>query len=176
VAVWFVVLQHGSGLKVLVGRGEGQTMSPASLVPSMTWLRARAPSMMDLHIFTDAIDGDIPAALEVSTLFLAVAGTGRALAQTTDPQQLSTSRVSSTPAVIGLDVNLGEDGEPAGVNRVYLKRLLPHSELVVVSLPVPLGLLVEEKLDDGGTVVVGHPSKHCRTQFAPGLALVNCGP
>jgi hypothetical protein len=53
-----------------------------------------------------------------------------------------------------MEVDLGDDGEPKGVTRLFFKRLLPRSELLQLQLRVPLGLLIEES-ETGRIVVTG---------------------
>ena len=43
-----------------------------------------------------------------------------------------------------VDIDLGEDGEPAGTSRISFKPLLPRSDFILLELRVPLGLLIEE--------------------------------
>ena len=43
-----------------------------------------------------------------------------------------------------VDIDLGEDGEPAGISRISFKPLLPRSDFILLELRVPLGLLIEE--------------------------------
>ena len=56
---------------------------------------------------------------------------------------------------VPIDVDLGADGQPSGVSRLLFKRLLPRSELLQLELPVPLGLLIEERESDGAIAVTG---------------------
>ena len=51
-----------------------------------------------------------------------------------------------------VDIDLGENGEPAGVSRISFKPLLPRSDFILLELRVPLGLLIEES-DDARIVV-----------------------
>ena len=41
------------------------------------------------------------------------------------------------------------------MSRLLFKRLLPRSELLQLELPVPLGLLIEERESDGAIVITG---------------------
>ena len=111
-----------------------------------------------LDLVVAASDGDIPAALELVVLTAAsllAVGAGWAAAQPDALDDLPPSPPRFTASeTIGLEVDLGSDGEPAGPQAMYLKRLLPRSELLVVPLRVPLGLLIEESASHGGTVEV----------------------
>ena len=52
---------------------------------------------------------------------------------------------------VALNIDLGLDGEPKGITRIFFKPQLARSELSVVECRVPLGLLIEQR---NNTIVV----------------------
>lgn len=72
-------------------------------------------------------------------------------------QHFSASRRSPPPVAmqrerVTIQVDLGTDGEPAGVQRLTLAPKLERSDFIVLNLRVPLGMLIEET--DGGDIIV----------------------
>lgn len=130
--------------------------------------RQHAASM---SILEAVADGDIAAAVEVVAIGVGAAlGAGAAWSlvqreqdspeegQMVDDPLLAapttgSRAVSSESDKLAVHVDLGADGEPKGVCRLLFKPLLPRSELVLLELRVPLGLLIEER--DGMIVVNG---------------------
>eukprot|EP00908_Phaeocystis_cordata_P017937 Transcript_29307.p1 GENE.Transcript_29307~~Transcript_29307.p1 ORF type:complete len:247 (-),score=79.18 Transcript_29307:347-1036(-) len=135
----------------------GLAFSSAPLQCRLPRLRAPVPlplmSMGDL--LADAADGDIAAALEAAAL--AIAGVaGVALARSLVERDKAEEGGAAPAAFVGdavpkiaIDVDLGSNGEPKGVSRLFFKPLLPRSEFVLLNLRVPLGLLIEEEASPG---------------------------
>jgi len=117
-----------------------------------------------------AADGDIAAALEVAILCVAgsaavSAASGLVQREAADATFQPPPMGAPTTSSVSVDVDLGSGGEPAGPQRIYLKPLLLRSELLLVHLPIPLGMLVEEKVDHNGTIEV--------TGALPGFSAIN---
>ena len=55
---------------------------------------------------------------------------------------------------VAISVDLGKDGEPSGVSRLLFKPKLARSELLLLNLRFPLGLVIEET-DEGDIVING---------------------
>ena len=55
---------------------------------------------------------------------------------------------------VAIEVDLGKDGEPAGVSRLNFIPQLDRSDFLLLNLRVPLGMLIEET-DDGAILVTG---------------------
>lgn len=73
------------------------------------------------------------------------------------PWRLSPPRASLSGerrTTISLDIDLGPSGEPKGVNRINFTPLLPDSEIFVLELGLPLGMLIRV-VDDGGGSIAG---------------------
>lgn len=54
--------------------------------------------------------------------------------------------------VVRLDVDLGPSGEPKGVSTINFSPLLPDSDIFVMQLGLPLGMLIEVVEDGGGSI------------------------
>lgn len=134
------------------------------------WTRATMPPYVpvapsrvlspQLNLLEAAMDGDISAVLEVGALTVAGA-VGVASASSLVKRDLDDAAPPSPPAAVApaqakmaVAVDLGENGEPKGVSRLLFKPLLPRSELVLLQLRLPLGLLIEEREEHGGTIAV----------------------
>jgi len=111
-----------------------------------------------MGLLEEAIDGNIASALEIGAIAVAAAvggGTAWSLVQREEAQAEAAAKpppIASQPKV-AINVDLGPDGEPKGVSRLLFKPLLPRSELIVVNLSMPLGMLIEER--DSTIVVTG---------------------
>jgi hypothetical protein len=68
------------------------------------------------------------------------------------PVRLS-ARAERRP-VVRLDIDLGQSGEPKGVSTINFVPLLPDSEIFVMRLGLPLGMLIEV-VEDGGSSIAG---------------------
>ena len=104
-----------------------------------------------MNLLEDLFDGDVAAALELSALVSTAALASGAAWSLVQRDGEETAAQVPPPAVsvydteqVGVDIDLGTDGEPKGVSRIYLKPLLPRSEFLLLELRVPLGLLIEE--------------------------------
>ena len=129
----------------------------ALLPPPRVARRAPAPTAV-LDLLENAASGDAAAAIEAAALLVAGAGEramrilwSKTIALTANcwPPP-SFQDPGPTPVVV--DIDLGADGEPAGVSRISFKPLLPRSDFILLELRVPLGLLIEES-DDARIVV-----------------------
>ena len=69
-------------------------------------------------------------------------------------RQRSSAIVCQQSGRVALSVDLGKDGEPAGVSRLLFTPKLERSDLLVLNLRVPLGLVIEET-DEGEIVCNG---------------------
>lgn len=112
-----------------------------------------------MDLLEDVADGNIVAVLEVGALALAAAvGTSAAwsVVQREEAEFFSPPPPPPTDARgnVAVNVDLGPKGEPKGISRLFFKPLLPRSEMLVVNLTMPLGLLIEER-DDGAIIVTG---------------------
>ncbi len=122
----------------------------ALLPPPRVARRAPAPSAI-LDLLENAASGDAAAAIESAALFVAGAGAvGYAYSLVQDDRVNSEISgppppiVDPGPTPVVVDIDLGENGEPAGVSRISFKPLLPRSDFILLELRVPLGLLIEE--------------------------------
>lgn len=114
--------------------------------------RMAAPSVADLVVA--ASDGDIVAGLGTAALGIAAASAVAAawsLVADEPPPPPPPRRAPSDKVAVTVD--LGADGEPAGPATLFLRPVLPRSDIVQLELRTPLGLLIEET--DDGTIVVG---------------------
>ena len=99
-----------------------------------------------LDLMMDAADGDIAAALEMGAIVMLGAGAAR-LALTlvaTDAEAAPPPASSSAGDTMVLEIDLGDEGEPKGVSRLFFRPLLPRSDLLQITLRMPLGLLISE--------------------------------
>lgn len=106
-----------------------------------------------IDLLLAAADGDIVASLQTLSLGVAAAFAVVAARRLVEDEP-SPSPPPPPPTVddkVALDIDLGDNGEPPGLTRLLLKPTLPRSDLVVLQLRVPLGLLIEER---NGTIVV----------------------
>ena len=129
------------------------------LTLSLTRPRALAPLGMEpaWEILSSAADGDVAAAIEAGLLALGAGGAAlaaRNLLRSEPALEAATARMPISDRV-GIDVDLGDDGEPRGITRLYFKPRLPRSELIRLQLRVPLGLVIEEDETNGDIVVTG---------------------
>ena len=80
----------------------------------------------------------------------------------------ASSAASSPSGKVSLSVDLGADGEPAGVSRLIFTPRLPRSEFLELNLRVPLGMVIEET-EAGDIVVEGTlPGYGANGQVEPG--------
>lgn len=112
-----------------------------------------------VDLLTSALDGDVPAILEVTVISAFGAGAvlaARGMLRDEEPLVVLVPPVRA-PIVdkVCVEVDLGDDGEPKGLTRLFFRRLLPRSELLQLQLRVPLGLLIEENEETGHIVVTG---------------------
>lgn len=112
-----------------------------------------------VDLLTSALDGDVPAILEVTVISAFGAGAvlaARGVLRDEEPLEVLVPPVRA-PIVdkVCVEVDLGDDGEPKGLTRLFFRRLLPRSELLQLQLRVPLGLLIEENEETGHIVVTG---------------------
>jgi hypothetical protein len=101
----------------------------------------------------------VPAILEAALLGafgLGVVVAARGMLRNQEPLEALAPPVRA-PIVdkVCVELDLGDGGEPKGVTRLFVKRLLPRSELLQLQLRVPLGLLIEEDASTGRIVVTG---------------------
>lgn len=116
------------------------------------------PSSM--NIFEAAADGDVSAVLELAVLTVAGAAGAAGARSLVQREPLADGGTAASPpppmagpAKKAVEVDLGSDGEPKGRSRLLFNPLLERSELILLQLPTPLGLLIEESADHGGTIV-----------------------
>lgn len=102
-----------------------------------------------VDLLTDAAGGDVAAAVESAAL--AAAGAAAALAARAatavdDNRPLAPPPPPPPEEVekVAVEVDLGAGGEPAGVSTLSFRPLLARSDVFVLNVPVPLGLLIEE--------------------------------
>ena len=119
-------------------------------------LVTRPPPSMSL--LEDAFDGDISAVLESMAIAGSAAASMRAawvLAQRDGSEDVaaeeSIAELNEPDSKMAMSIDLGDDGEPKGVNRFLFTPLLPRSSFLLLELRVPLGLLIEEQ---GATIAV----------------------
>ena len=136
----------------------------ATLGYTATWRVPPAPRpAVAMNLLEEAADGNIAAALEAGAIAAAAAfGAGAAFSLVQSEQgemereeERRGPPESSRAELIPVNVDLGPEGQPSGVSRLLFKRLLPRSELLQLELPVPLGLLIEERESDGAIVITG---------------------
>ncbi|KAL1521470.1 hypothetical protein AB1Y20_021132 [Prymnesium parvum] len=128
-------------------------LSPAPRVHPR--LRCHSPRMVSPLVA--AADGDTVALLELASLSLACAFGASAAVSLVKAEAQQEGEGEAAPREarerLTVEVDLGAEGEPAGVTRLVLSPRLDRSDVEVLSLPLPLGLLVEER--EGAVVVTG---------------------
>jgi len=131
-------------------------------------------ALSPLDLLTSAADGDIGAVLESTVIAAAGAaaavlargvagGDEEPLAATTPPPRAFAS------GKVAIEVDLGANGEPKGVTRLFFKPFMPRSDLIQLQLRVPIGLVIEEDEANGNIVVKGAlPGYSSMGQAEPG--------
>lgn len=118
-----------------------------------------------MNLLDAAADGDISATLEIAAFATSAAfatGAAWSLVKEDERDRADTPGLSDDAAAVGddsakvaVDVDLGANGEPKGMQRLYFKPLLPRSEFLLLELRVPLGLLIKESVDGESILVEG---------------------
>ena len=142
----------------LLGFGAPYYCAPRA-PPKMNSHRHATNKVVMSNIFEDVADGNFVAILEAAAFGAAglVGGSAawslvqRDASDDSGPPSPPPPRASDQVAV---EVDLGEGGEPKGISRLLFKPLLPRSEFLQVELRVPLGCLIEERENRGGTIAV----------------------
>ena len=144
---------------VLAMGAAAHSVTLSSRMPvSAARVRSLAPHM---GLLEEVADGNIASTLEVASIAVAAAvGTSAAWSLVQREEADATSADDKPPvrrseSLVPINVDLGPDGEPKGINRLFFKPRLPRSEILVVNLTIPLGLLIEERETDGAIVVTG---------------------
>ena len=130
----------------------------ALLPPPRVARRAPAPTAI-LDLLENAASGDAAAAIEAAALLVAGAGAAGYAYSLVQDDRINSEIAGPPPRLkdpgptpVVVDIDLGADGEPAGISRISFKPLLPRSDFILLELRVPLGLLIEES-DDARIVV-----------------------
>ena len=155
-------LSGGIAKEMVLGVAIGSTLFALGLSTRAPTVRvALLPSRAapaSMNILEAATDGDISAVLELGALAVAgVAGSASAYSlvqrdSLADEGAVAPSPPPTGPRKMAVEVDLGLEGEPKGVSRLLFKPLLERSELVLLELRTPLGLLIEERADHGGSI------------------------
>ena len=156
---------------------------PVATQPRKSATTRCSSSPASMNLLEAASDGDIAAVLETAAIGVGAAlGVGAAWSlvqsdqeEERDNESVENSRTNTPDRIYSLDVDLGKDGEPKGISRLMFKPLLPRSELLLLELRTPLGLLIEETESSGGaagesTIVVKDalPGYSAMRQVEPG--------
>lgn len=80
---------------------------------------------------------------------------GRCVPEYRRHRSLRLSAGAERRPVVRLDIDLGPSGEPKGVSTINFAPLLPNSDIFVLKLGLPLGMLIEV-VEDGGASIAGN--------------------
>jgi hypothetical protein len=158
----------------------------AMRVPLLQPPACRSPAA-SMGILQAVADGDISAVIETGVIatagVVAAAAARNVLAGDEEEGDSALDEVVSEAASISRDrqrgnvaveVDLGKDGEPKGVQRLLFKPMMPCSELLLLELRVPLGLVIEER-DAGVIEVTGALPGYSRWRHTLRLVSLRCG-
>ena len=125
---------------------------------------------IEMNIVEDLADGDFAAMLEFASLTAAslaavLAASSLIKSQADSSGQSEDGHATPLPPPlrpptnaspkVAIDIDLGPNGQPTGVSRLFFKPLLPRSQFLVVNLTAPLGLVIEERESDAAIVTTG---------------------
>jgi hypothetical protein len=128
-------------------------------------------ALSPLDLLTSAVDGAVLESTAIAAAGAAAVVLARRVAGG-DEEPLATIAPPPRAPVSGkvaIDVDLGANGEPKGVTRLFFKPFMPRSDLFQLQLRVPLGLVIEEDEANGHIVVRGAlPGYSSMGQAEPG--------